>query len=160
MPKPMIPALVLLASAALVTLTGCTGSAETTADRPTASASEEPTPTPTSEGQTVEEACLIANEAVLSVQSEANAALANPSDQAAVMSALETIETRLAEAVGQISNSDVGSQLGAFQTQFAAFTDQLVAAQTAAPTTEQITALQTAATDLQTSAEEMRQLCT
>jgi hypothetical protein len=164
MRKPMIPTLALLAGAALFALTGCTGPAESTAGpSPSNSASSEPTTEstePAAEGQSVEEACLIANETILSVQGDVNAAMANPDDPAAVTAALETIEARLGDAVAEISNAEVGAALGAFQAQFASFTDQLVAVQAGTPTQEQVAAIQTAAADLQTSAEGMRELCT
>lgn len=165
MRKPMIPTLTLLAAAAVFALTGCGGPAEpspTPTPTPSTSASQEPTTessAPASGEQTVEEACLIANDTMASVQEDVNAALIDPSDQAAVMSALETIETGLGDAAGQITNNEVGTALSAFQAQFASFADQLVALQSGTPTEEQVAAMQTAAADLQTSAEGMRDIC-
>lgn len=163
MRKPLLPALVLLASAGMLALTGCSGAADPGPTQTRSAASQEPTtetPAPTSDGQSVEEACAIANETVLSLQDDVTAALTNPSDQEAVMAALETVEASLGEAAGEITNEEIAPALADLQARFASFTDQLVAVQTGTPTQEQVTAIQTAAADLQAAAEGMRQRCT
>src|SRR3546814_2284308 len=81
MRKPLLPALVLIASAGMLALTGCSGAAEPGPTQTRSSTSQQAaseTPTTTAEGQTVEEACAIANETVLSLQDDVTAALTNP----------------------------------------------------------------------------------
>lgn len=163
MRTPLLPALVLLASAGLLALTGCSGSAEPGPTQTRSSASQQSaseSPAPAAEGQSVEEACAIANETVLSLQGDVTAALANPTDQEGVIAALETVEARLGEAVGDITNEEIAPALADLQVQFASFTDELIAAQSGTPTQEQVMAIQTSATELQGAADAMRQRCT
>src|SRR3546814_17598717 len=84
MRKPLLPALVLIASAGMLALTGCSGAAEPGPTQTRSSTSQQAaseTTTTTAEGQTVEAACAIANEHVLSLQDEGTAAPTNHPDQ-------------------------------------------------------------------------------
>src|SRR3546814_20985334 len=96
MRKPLLPALVLIASAGMLALTGCSGAAEPGPTQTRSSTSQQAaseTPTTTAEGQTVEAACAIANETVLSPPAYVTAALPHPPDPEAVVAALAPDET-------------------------------------------------------------------
>ncbi|MFG6445654.1 hypothetical protein ACFXP7_10005 [Microbacterium sp. P06] len=168
MRKPLIPTLVVLASAGLLALTGCSAPAEPAADEPSTSTSQAPSPAessaapePAAGDQTVEESCAVAQEAMSSLQTEMTGALESlgSGDIASVIPALESFETQLGEAVSQVSNPEVGAALSAFQTDFASFNDIIAAAKDGGMETIDQTALQAAAGELQTSAQDVQALC-
>ena len=166
MRKPLLPTLVVLASAGLLALTGCSAPAENAAEQtPSTSTSQAPTTEESSAEsgteQTVEESCAVASEAMSSVQSEMSSALTNigSGDIASVIPALEQFEATLGEAVGEVSNPEVGTALDDFRAKFAAFNDILAGAENGGVESIDQTALQTAATDLQTSAQGVQELC-
>lgn len=164
MRTPLIPAVVLLASASLIALSGCSAPAESGDQaRPTSSASQPsrtPSAAPSDDGHSLEEACQIANEAAMSVQTEASEALANPSDPAVVATALEAVETRLGEALTEITNPEVEAATAEVQGHFARLSDLFAGIQAGTATQEQVAELQGAVQEMQTSVDEVRQLCT
>jgi hypothetical protein len=159
-----ISALVLLASVGFAALTGCAPAAEPTGQAtPEASASPSPTgaesEAPASDGQTREEACEIANQAAVDLQDEANEALANQTDPAAVGAALDQVSAGLSTALEDITNSEVSSAVGDLQQRFAAFSELYKSLQSGTPTEEQISSAQTAAVDMQEAVTRVSELC-
>lgn len=169
MRKPLIPTLVLLASAGLVALTGCSAPVELNADdEPTNSSSQAPSEPSASEEeetsageQTVAESCAIAQETLSTVQSEMTDALSDmgSGDIASVIAALETFEVRLGEAVDEVTNPEVDAALTDFQGAFSSFTDLLAGAESGGPESLDQAAVQDASTELQTSAQGIQELC-
>jgi hypothetical protein len=167
MRKPLLPTLVVLASAGLLALTGCSAPAENTAaeDAPETSTSQSPateeSPAAAAGDQSVEESCAVASEAMASVQSEMSGAMQSmgAGDIASVIPALKQFEASLGEAVDQVANPEVGAALSDFQSGFASFNAALAPAETGGIEAVDQNALQTSANDLQTSAQEIQALC-
>lgn len=163
MRKPMIPALVLLASAGLFVLSGCSAPSGSGSDETPQSSTSQASDDGAAAGgggeQSLEEACAIANDAALSLQDDTQAALADPSNQEAVAGALDSVSTTLSGALEKISNPEVEAAVGDLQSRFDSFGQMLSDLQSGTPTQEQATALQTAAADLQTSAGNVAELC-
>lgn len=174
MRKLLMSTVVLLASAGLVALTGCAGPDEPAVEEPSTSTSQPSTPTPvrssapvapapskTTEAPAAEgeqsrsQACTIAKEAVLSVQSAVGAAMANPADKTAVMTALEAVETTLDGALEEISNPEVGTALTDLRQQFVTFGQLIDRAGGAG----QATQIQSAMAELRGAMQRVQTLC-
>jgi hypothetical protein len=161
-----ISSLAVIASAGLLVLAGCSASDDTAAPETSMSAPAPDAATGDDDAaaggeQTVEEACAVANEMIMSVQGEVNEAMSNSTDQEAVIGALESVEARLGEAVDEITNAEVGAALGEFHAQFSEFTTVLTEVQANQEATpEQQEAVQQGAVDLQESVVRMQELCT
>lgn len=169
MRKPFLPTLVVLAAASLAALTGCSApAAEPAADPQESTTSQAPSSdaSPSQEAaggeQTVAESCAIAQQALQSVQSEMSGALqgVGSGDIAGVVAALETFEATLGETVDEVTNPEVDAALSDFQSKFASFNGIFAEAQNGGPESLDQTALQTASTELQESAQGMQELCT
>lgn len=168
MRKPLIPALVLLASAGLVALTGCSGASDDTADtEPTTSNSAPATEETAAEEeassgeQSVEEACQIANSAVTEVQADVSEAFSGMSggDFSGAAEALTLIQGQLEEASSQVTNTEVKTAVDDVLADFTVVAEQVNLAATQGAESVDQNALSTAATELQTGSQNLQTLC-
>lgn len=170
MRKPLIPTLVLLASAGMLALTGCSPTAgPSVGDESTTTTSQAPAPetapsasAPATAEQSIAESCALAEGALSKVQSELTGALSDITggDISGVIAALESFEAQLGETVGQITNPDVSAAMSKFYGEFASVNDLLATAQEGGLESVDQAALREASTKLQTSAQEIQALCT
>lgn len=175
MRTPLIPALVLLVSASLVALTGCTIAAgpdaepsTSTSTSPSTSATPRASADPTAAQdeamagaeQTVAESCAIANQAVFAAQGEVSGVFSGlaAGDYAGVAAALTSIEGQLGAAAQAITNPEVGTPLSDLVATFAVANEQVAAG--AGGATVDLQALQATAAQIQAGAQRMEALCT
>lgn len=163
MRKPLVPALVVLVSASLVALSGCSAPTGPDGKAPPTSSTVEPShsavPSSPEDGQSREEACRIADEAAKSVQAQASEALANPADTAVVSAALKAVESRLAEVMSAITHPEVHAAAAEVQDHFARVSRLFGAVQAGDATQEQVAELQGAVQDMRASIDDVRRLC-
>jgi hypothetical protein len=165
MRKPLIPAVVLLASAGLFAFSGCSAPAaepeteETTSQSTPAEATGE-AEAPAGE-QTVDESCAIANSALLEVQTEVSDAFSGMTegDFQGAADALALVQGQLEEASGQVTNPEVKAAIDGVLEDFTVVSEQIAVAASGGAEAVDQEALSTAATNLQEGAQEMQTLC-